>query len=51
MQVELEPKRRQESAASAAPAHAASRKTKAPGMAKWVYTFGDGAAEGEQPRV
>ncbi|MEJ0075623.1 MAG: pyruvate, phosphate dikinase [Alphaproteobacteria bacterium] len=47
MQVELEPKTRQESARSAASAPTASRKTKAPDMAKWVYTFGDGAAEGK----
>src|SRR3954451_18792252 len=47
MQVELELKTRQESARSAAPATATSRKTKAPDMAKWVYTFGDGAAEGK----
>jgi hypothetical protein len=47
MQVELELKTRQESARSAAPAPATSRKTKAPDMAKWVYTFGDGAAEGK----
>jgi pyruvate,orthophosphate dikinase len=47
MQVELEPKSRQESPRSAAPARATSRKTKAPDMAKWVYTFGDGAAEGK----
>src|SRR3954466_15156471 len=47
MQVELEPKTRQESARSAAPATATSQKTKAPEMAKWVYTFGDGAAEGK----
>src|SRR4051794_7994817 len=47
MQVELELKTRQESARSAASAAATSRKTKAPDMAKWVYTFGDGAAEGK----
>src|SRR5256885_2720112 len=47
MQVELELKTRQDSARSAAPATATSRKTKAPDMAKWVYTFGDGAAEGK----
>src|SRR3954467_10729055 len=46
MQVELEPKPRQESARSAAPAPAIPPKKKAPEMAKWVYTFGDGAAEG-----
>src|SRR6185312_12821677 len=45
MQVELEPKSRQESARSAAPARAIPRK--ASDMAKWVYTFGDGAAEGK----
>src|SRR4051812_1928827 len=39
MQVELEPKRREESARSAAPAPMTSRKTKAREMAKWVYTF------------
>src|ERR1051325_5626543 len=47
MQVELEPKSRQESARSAAPARATAQKKKAPEMAKWVYTFGDGAAEGK----
>src|SRR5689334_4171016 len=47
MQVELEPKTRQESARSAAPARVTAQKTKASEMAKWVYTFGDGAAEGK----
>src|SRR3954469_18465499 len=47
MQVELELKTRQESARSAAPAPATTPKKKAPEMAKWVYTFGDGAAEGK----
>ena len=46
MQVELELKTRQESPRSAGPAPAAQKK-KAPEMAKWVYTFGDGAAEGK----
>src|SRR3954467_9917329 len=47
MQVELEPKTRQEIARSAAPAPSMPPKKKAPEMAKWVYTFGDGAAEGK----
>ena len=47
MQVELELKTRQESARGAAPAPATTPKKKAPEMAKWVYTFGDGAAEGK----
>src|SRR5436853_3899280 len=47
MQVELEPKTRQESARRAAPAPATAQKKRASEMAKWVYTFGDGAAEGK----
>ena len=47
MQVELEAKTRQENAQSAAQAPAKPQKKKASEMAKWVYTFGDGAAEGK----
>src|ERR1041385_7995194 len=47
MQVELEAKPRQDSPRSAAQAPAKPQKKKASAMAKWVYTFGDGAAEGK----
>src|SRR5947209_19104504 len=45
MQVELIAKRRQDLARGGNPPQTAE-KTKAHLMAKWVYTFGDGAAEG-----
>src|SRR6476659_9925023 len=47
MQVELTAKRRQESSRSASQSLQTPQKTKAFDMAKWVYTFGDGAAEGK----
>jgi pyruvate,orthophosphate dikinase len=46
MHVELKAKTRQETSGSAAQTLRKPEKTKAPDMAKWVYTFGDGAAEG-----
>src|SRR5689334_13564673 len=46
MQVELGEKTRQERFRSASQTLATAQKTKASDMAKWVYTFGDGAAEG-----
>src|SRR5213078_4170305 len=46
MQVELDVKRRQEESRSAAQVLATPQKKKASDIAKWVYTFGDGAAEG-----
>ncbi|MEN3379835.1 MAG: pyruvate, orthophosphate dikinase, partial [Hyphomicrobiales bacterium] len=46
MQVELAEKRRQERACGTPQVPLTKRKMKALEMAKWVYTFGDGAAEG-----
>jgi pyruvate, orthophosphate dikinase len=46
MQVELTAKTRQDNSERGAQTRAAPQKTKALTMAKWVYTFGDGAAEG-----
>jgi hypothetical protein len=46
MQVELKAKTRQETSRSAAQTLRKPQKTRASDMAKWVYTFGDGAAEG-----
>src|SRR5437588_1005755 len=46
MEVELKSKTRQEDSRSAGQVLATPQKTKAHLMAKWVYTFGDGAAEG-----
>src|SRR5205085_11717313 len=47
MQVELDAKTRQKDSRSAAQVLATPQKKKASDMAKWVYTFGDGAAEGK----
>jgi pyruvate,orthophosphate dikinase len=47
MQVELEAKSGQERPQRAAKALSGTKNTKAHDMAKWVYTFGDGAAEGK----
>ena len=46
MQVELKAKTRQEDSRSASQTLATPQKKRASDMAKWVYTFGDGAAEG-----
>src|SRR5437764_15026692 len=46
MQVELAEKRRQERPRGTPQVPLTKQKTKALDMAKWVYTFGDGAAEG-----
>src|SRR6185436_7953066 len=46
MHVEFKAKTRQDNSRSAAQTLRTPEKTKAPLMAKWVYTFGDGAAEG-----
>src|ERR1041385_2376255 len=47
MHVELKAKTRQDTSRSAVQVLATAEKKKAPLMAKWVYTFGDGAAEGK----
>src|SRR5262249_45634942 len=46
MQVELATKRGQDVPRDGNPARTAAKKTEASEMAKWVYTFGDGTAEG-----
>src|ERR1041385_7206504 len=47
MHVELKAKTRQDTSRSAVQVLATAEKKKAPLMAKWVYTFGDGSAEGK----
>src|SRR5205085_658247 len=46
MQVELKAKTRQDTSRSVSQTLRTAEKTKASEMAKWVYTFGDGTAEG-----